>query len=274
MNKITSQDNKTIKLCQQLENKKYRDKFGKYLIEGPNLIEEALKNEVLPEAIIVSESYYERPELTKLCNRYQDLKAKEEEHSLFLLEDKLFHRLMQTENTQGIMGIVQKHEYKTDVFFRAQHRSGRGNILVLDRLQDPGNVGTIIRTADAAGYEGILILKGTVDLFSPKVVRACTGSLFRMPYLFVETPEEAVKLLRDYGKKVVSTAFDTEFYYYDVDLSKNVGLVIGNEGNGICQSLIDHSDEVIKIPMSGSIESLNAAVAAAILMYESVRKDK
>lgn len=274
MKKITSKDNKTIKFCEQLENKKYRDKSGKYLIEGPNLIEEALKNEVLPEAIIVSESYYERPELMQLCNRYQNLKGKEEENSLLLLEDKLFQQLMQTETTQGILGIVQKREYKADIFFRAQQKSGRGNILVLDRLQDPGNVGTIIRTADAAGYEGILILKGTVDLFSPKVVRACTGSLFRMPYLFVDTPEEAIKLLREYGKKVVSTAFDTELYYYDVDLSRNVGLVIGNEGNGICQSLIDHSDEVIKIPMSGSIESLNAAVAAAILMYESVRKDK
>ncbi|MBN7774238.1 TrmH family RNA methyltransferase [Clostridium aminobutyricum] len=273
MKKITSQDNKIMKLYQQLENKKYRDKYGKYLIEGPNVIEEALQNRVLPESLIVSESYWERSELKQLCNQYGKLKNSNPEESLFLVEDKLFLKLMQTEHSQGIIGIVQKREYGEEEFFHLR-KEGSGNFLILDRLQDPGNVGTIIRTADAAGYEGILVLKGTVDLFSPKVVRACTGSLFRMPLFFVDTPIEAVELLAKYGKKVVSTGFETDTYYYDIDLTSNIGLVIGNEGNGICQSLLEQSNEVVKIPMSGSVESLNAAVAAAILMYESVRTGK
>ncbi len=139
-------------------------------------------------------------------------------------------------------------------------------------MQDPGNVGTVIRTADAAGYSGILIIKGTVDVFSPKVVRACTGSLFRMPILFVDSPNEAIQMLKDNGKKVVSTGFDTDKYYYEIDLTQNIGLVIGNEGNGICDEFKNNSDEIIKIPMFGNIESLNASVAAALLMYETMRK--
>lgn len=273
MKKITSQDNRILKLYQQLENKKYRDKFGKYIIEGPNLIEEALKNDVLPECIVISDAYLERPELKQLCENYNRALLQGKEDRLLLLEDKLFQRLTQTETSQGIFGIVSKPQYDATKFF-ASERTGSGNIVILDRLQDPGNVGTIIRTADAAGYEGIMVLKGTVDLFSPKVVRACTGSLFRIPILLVDTPLDAIELLRRQGKRIVCTGFETDKYYYDTDLSMDVGLVIGNEGNGICQSLLDNSDEIIKIPMSGSIESLNASVAAGILMYESVRKGK
>ena len=147
-----------------------------------------------------------------------------------------------------------------------------GNVVILDRLQDPGNIGTIIRTAEAAGYKGVVVLKGTADVYSPKVIRAAAGSVFRMPVLFLESPAQAIELLKKYDKKIVSTCFDTENNYYDIELKKNIGLVIGNEGNGICRELVEDSDIRIKIPMTGTVESLNAAVAAGIIMFEAIRK--
>ena len=142
---------------------------------------------------------------------------------------------------------------------------------MLDRLQDPGNIGTILRTADAAGYGLAVIMKGTVDIFSPKVVRAATGSLFRMPVVFMDSISELVDFSRAAGRKLVATCLNAQSYYFDEDLSENIALIIGNEGNGISKELMESSDIRIKIPMHGNIESLNASVAAGILMYESVR---
>ena len=148
---------------------------------------------------------------------------------------------------------------------------GGGNFVVLDRLQDPGNIGTILRTADAAGYSLAIVLKGTADVFSSKVVRAATGSLFRMPVVFMDSVDELMEFTRAAGKKLVATCFDTDRYYYDENLKENIALIIGNEGSGISRELIECSDLKIKIPMHGNIESLNASVAAGILMYEAVR---
>ncbi len=146
--------------------------------------------------------------------------------------------------------------------------------MVLDRLQDPGNIGTIIRTAEGAGYGGILILKGTGDVFAPKVVRAAAGSLLRMPLIFLDTPAEAMEFLRDHRKKIIATRMGAETSYWEADLSSDIGLVVGNEGNGICRELLEGADLLVAIPMAGGLESLNAGVAAGIIMYEAMRKNK
>ena len=117
-------------------------------------------------------------------------------------------------------------------------------------------------------------MKGTADVFSPKTVRAAAGSLFRMPVVFMDSNSELVEFSGAAGKKLVATCFDTERYYFDEDLTKDIALIIGNEGNGISQELMESSDLKIKIPMQGNIESLNASVAAGILMYEAVRGKK
>ena len=143
------------------------------------------------------------------------------------------------------------------------------NIVVLDRLQDPGNIGTIVRTAEAAGYRGIIVTAGSGDIYSPKVVRAAAGSLFRMPVLQVDDSMEAVNMLRKMNKRIVTAALDTDIYYYQTDLTENIALVIGNEGQGVSEVFMESSDIKVRIPMEGSIESLNAAVAAGILMYQS-----
>ena len=253
MREISSKDNKIFRLCQQLSHKKYRDKLGLYLIEGENLLEEAVKNGAGIKTVL-------------MCRDYRGSLFGTEDKA-FCLSDKLFEQLSQTETTQGIMAIVEKPELSPDRFLDR----GGGNFIVLDRLQDPGNIGTILRTADAAGYELAIVMKGTADVFSPKAVRAATGSLFRMPVVFMDSVDELMEFTRAAGKKLVATCFDTDRYYYDENLKGNIALIIGNEGSGISRELIECSDLKIKIPMHGNIESLNASVAAGILMYEAVR---
>jgi TrmH family RNA methyltransferase len=188
----------------------------------------------------------------------------------------LFSKLSDTETPQGVMAVVKKRIYTEEEFFTPfASGSGRGeasNTIVLDRLQDPGNIGTILRTADAAGYMGIILLKGTADVYSPKIVRAAAGSLFRLPILTADTPGQVVGILKRCGKKIICTAPVGDRFYYDIDLAENTAIVIGNEGNGVCEEFMKHSDLLVKIPMEGTVESLNAAVAAGVLMYESVRQ--
>lgn len=257
MTRITSKNSQVYKKFQRLLAKKYRDQMGRYIVEGENLIEEAVKNGAHVEEILVRDG--EEAKLPGGLNQ----------NKIFIAEKKLFRELAQTETSQGIMAAVKKPQpLKKEDFIR---NGARGNFVVLDRLQDPGNIGTIIRTADAAGYGLVVAMKGTADLFSPKVVRAAAGSLFRVPLLFLEEEEELIEFARAAGKRLAATCLKDSRYYYEEDLRRDIALIIGNEGNGIRESLIEKADIKIKIPMMGNIESLNASVAAAIIMYESVR---
>ena len=254
MRTISSGENRIFRVCEQLTHKKYRDKLGMYLIEGENLLEEAVKNGAEIKTVLARQDYG--------GSFYGS------DDKVFYLSDRLFDRLSQTETSQGVIAAVKKPEFSQEEF---TDKNDCSNYVVLDRLQDPGNIGTIIRTADAAGYGLIIAMKGTADVFSPKVVRAATGSLFRMPVVFMDSVDELMEFTRAAGKKLVATCFDTDRYYYDENLKENIALIIGNEGNGISRELIEGSDLKIKIPMHGNIESLNASVAAGILMYEAVR---
>ena len=268
MKLITSGENQIYKAVAQLKLKKYRDEQKKYLIEGPNLIREALQNGGEIETIIRSSEFPEEDfETEKLDPALTDAEVA-------VMSPGLFRKLSDTETPQGILAVVRKKVYSEEEFFaadpdRTYHKS---NIIVLDRLQDPGNIGTILRTADAAGYMGAVLLKGTADIYSPKIVRAATGSLFRLPVLFADTPGQAVRLLKEHNRKIICTALSGSRYYYDVELAENAAVIIGNEGNGVCEEFLERSDIVVKIPMEGTVESLNAAVSAGIMMYESVRQ--
>lgn len=190
------------------------------------------------------------------------------EELTMVISKKLFSALSDTRTSQGIIAIAEKLHYDADSFIE-KAGSLNGNVVVLDRLQDPGNIGTIIRTAEAAGYKGIVLTAGSGDVYSPKVVRAAAGSLFRMPVIYVQNSVEAINLLRKMNKRIITTALETNVYYYETDLKNDIALVIGNEGRGVSEDFLESSDIKIKIPMAGSIESLNAAVAAGILMYQS-----
>ena len=143
---------------------------------------------------------------------------------------------------------------------------------MLDRIQDPGNLGTLLRTADGAGYEGVLVLKGSGDVYSPKVVRSTAGSLLRMPILMVDTPEEALTLLKTYGKTVLCSCPHRGVDYELAPMAFDTALVIGNEASGACDTFLEQSDHLVRIPMKGPAESMNASVAAGVLMFESLRQ--
>lgn len=254
MREIRSKDNKIWKRCEQLTMRKYRDRSGLYLIEGENLLDEAIRNHVRIETVLVRED----------CQKALPPEAADK---AFLLDARLFDKLAQTVTSQGILAVVAKAEVRKEDFIGLPG----SNFIVLDRLQDPGNIGTILRTADAVGYRLAILMKGTADVYAPKVVRAATGSLFRMPVVSMASTEELVEFTRAAGKKLTATCLDAQRCYYDEDLTHDIALVIGNEGSGVAPALIESSELRIKIPMQGNIESLNAAVAAGVLMYEAMR---
>ncbi len=261
MKYITSSDNRICKGIRQLDARKYREQMGLYIVEGENLMEEAFKNNADIEFIAVNEQ-----KLDYCRDLFGDRFSPD-----YVMPARLFDQLAKTKTSQGIMAAVRIPSFTREQF--AEHISG-GNVIVLDRLQDPGNIGTILRTCDAAGYKGAVMVKGTADIYSPKVVRAAAGSVFRIPAYYTAGALEGVKLLKDAGLQIIGTGFNTENMYYDVDMRQNTAVVIGNEGNGISEEMAALCDKIVKIPMHGSIESLNAAVAAGILIYESIRQER
>ncbi len=261
MRQITSSDNRICKIIRQLGLRKHREKLGLYLIEGENLMEEAFKNNAETEFIAVNSDrldYYSSLFGDRLRGSYE-------------MPAKLFNQLADTESSQGIMAAVRIPQLTQEQF---ADRIAGGNVIVLDRLQDPGNTGTVLRTCDAAGYRGAVMIRGTADIYSPKAVRAAAGSVFRIPAYYTAGAREGVKLLKGAGLQIIGTGFDTDNMYYDVDMRRNTAVVIGNEGNGISEEMKALCDRIVKIPMHGSIESLNAAVAAGILIYESIRQER
>ncbi len=265
MKEIRSKDNKTYKMAEQLKSKKYRDKLNKYLIEGENLLAEAVKNNVPVEVVFVKEGV---DFFNKDWNSLEDIKNAVMD-KLVVLDKNLFDKISETEQSQGIIAVVEKRKIELD---ECLANGEKGNYIVLDRLQDPGNIGTLIRTADGAGFKAVIVLKGSGDVYSSKVVRSATGSLFRIPIILLDTVSDLVDFVNKRNKKLVATSLDTDLFYYEVDLRENVAIIIGNEGNGISEELMNKADIRVKIPMVGNIESLNASVAGGILMYEALRK--
>lgn len=259
-NYISSKDNSIYKLCQKLSKKKYRDKENKYIIEGYNLVKEALAGDADIDLIISREDVEDFLNLTAKSGK---------SIATYAMETRLFSKLSDTESSQGVLAVVNKPDYSAN---QIKKIFSEGNLVILDRLQDPGNIGTIIRTTEGAGYGGVCVVRGTVDVYSPKVVRASAGSLFRIPIIYIETEEKVIELMRKFNKRTVVSCLRDSHNYYEVDLSNDIALIIGNEGKGCSDYFIKNSDVRVSIPMEGRLESLNAAVAAGILMYESARK--
>ena len=261
MKEISSKDNRIVKDTAALSEKKRRDERGQFVLEGPNLLREAL-NEGLRLNSVFCLSGSEPPEILELLQE-----AELNGIPAYTVSREAFMRMSQTDTPQGILAVAEKRKFTERDLFGTKN----GNILVLDRIQDPGNMGTLLRTADAAGFAGVMLIKGSVDPYSPKVVRAATGSLFRMPLMTGLAPQLAAELLKSHGKTLLATAMDATVAYYDEALSGNIALIIGNEGNGISDELMTLSKK-IAIPMAGRTESLNAALAGGIIMFEALRQ--
>jgi TrmH family RNA methyltransferase len=259
--KIESEDNARIKYVRKLHRKKYRNSEKRFIIEGINLFREAVERGAGVETVFVSDDFLDGDIRTMIAESGADA---------FEVSRNLYEKISDAENGSGILAVVRRRDLTGNDLISIV--APGDNVLVLDRLQDPGNIGTMIRTAAAAGYRAVIALKGTADVYSSKVLRSTAGMIFDMPVMYVEDAAELQLMLRRLGKKTAVTDPACGRPYYECDLGSDVALVIGNEGRGVSDELMEMADERVNIPMRGGIESLNAAVSAAILMYEAVRK--
>lgn len=255
MNIIESKDNSMIKLLRKLKEKKYRVKEKKFLIEGFRFVEEALKSKSEIESIFALEKSLDK--FKNLCTRYNI------NNNCYVVSEGAFKSISDTKNPQGIIAIVKNKKITLS--------ENKGFYILADKVQDPGNMGTIIRTAHAAGALGVIITKGTVDVYNEKTLRATMGSIFYVP-IIEDYSLKVLEELREKGFKLLVSSLDTKNNFYDVDLTGNLIVSVGNEGNGISDDILSLGDFKVKIPMPGNAESLNVAVACSIMTFERVRQ--
>ncbi|WXR61610.1 RNA methyltransferase [Peptostreptococcaceae bacterium AGR-M142] len=248
---IESPSNSKFKFIKNLTKKKYRLKEEQFLVEGYRIIKQIFEKNLLQTIII--DASLEQEKIDEIKDNFSEIDK-------IFLDKKLFSQISDTKNSQGIMGIC-KMNLDLKMNFDEEF------ILILDRVQDPGNMGTIIRTADAVGIKTIILLKGCVDPFNEKALRSSMGSICNIK-LFNFEEEESLNLLKENDYSIVSTFLKTNNYYNEVNYPNKVALVIGNEANGISDNLITKSDILVKIPIFGEVESLNASIASAIMMYK------
>lgn len=260
--KITSPQNPAIReYARLLKNNRYRRRTGKIALEGPNLIAEAIKAGLEPEVIFSTEEY-------KKGSGYNLVSGLPEGVKLAVLPEKLFARLAATESPQEIAAIFYYRE--TDSGDLAH--KGPDPALILDRLQDPGNLGTLIRTAAAAGLSRVYLTAGGADPFSPKALRSSAGAVFQICLKEIEDPAGLLRELREEGLQIVGTTAGSSLVYWKADYRRPTAVVIGNETWGINPELLSAVDYSVSIPLSGRVESLNAAAAGAVIMYEILRQ--
>lgn len=258
---IKSGENNLIKYSKKLKVKKYRQENGEFMIEGVRLIEEAVQSGAIIRYCLCSDNL-EGDRVKSLLKDMKDNGVK-----VFETEDKFIEDICDTKTPQGILAVVRMKEHDMNGIVDKSDF-----IIVLDRIQDPGNLGTMIRTADAAGAQGVIISDGTVDPYSPKVLRSTMGSIFHIPVVHADSIGEAIQSLKKKGYKVYVSSLEGSSPYYREDYRGKTAIVIGNEANGVDGNIYALGDRMIKIPMPGSAESLNAGIAAGILVFEVARQ--
>ena len=259
MQTITSKDNELIKHIRKLKDKKYRDESNEYVVEGVKLVEEAVKENAKIKQIIVCE------DTTRTYEIPTHIMLEIAKYECISVSDKIFNIITQVTSPQGIMAIIEKNAQNAKIDYT------QDIIVVLDDVQDPGNLGTILRTVDSIGLNQIIVSKGTADAFNSKVVRSTMGAIFRIKIIEVENLAQVIKEMRKHHFKLMVTSLQTENSIYDIKFNKKI-IVIGNEANGVSKEIQEMADEKAKIPMLGKTESLNASVAAGVVMYEYVRQ--
>ncbi len=246
MEHITSLKNPKVAAWKALKDRKGRRESGCFLVEGRKMVEEALKSAFDVETVLVQEGMELPDGLTM---------------PVYELPAHVLAAVCDTKTPQGIAAVVRMKE---------QSALGK-HIVVLDGVQDPGNVGTIIRTADAAGLDGVLLSTQCADVFSPKVLRATMGSIFRMNLRTTDDLPGELTKLREKGYSILSSQLDGTPFYEREKVAEQFALIIGNEGNGVSEQVQQTATHRVRLPMRGGAESLNAAIAAAIMMYELMR---
>ena len=291
---ISSKDNEIVKEIRKLKEKKYRK--DKFIVEGIKMLEEAINENASIDLIVIREGM----DLSNLISNvlYKNdadsgVKSKNIIDAISKIKsitvtEKVFDTLTDVVSPQGVLAVINKRE--NGIINQATENNNASEIgdkiketenvkidtttdyiLALDGIQDPGNLGTIIRTADSANLKQLIVSKNTVDAYSPKVIRSTMGAIYRVNIIEVENLEWTLKDLQKDGFKVVVTSLDTNNSIYDISYNKSI-VVIGNEANGVSKEVQELANERVKIPMLGKTESLNASVATGIMIYEYVRK--
>ena len=255
---IESLSNPRVKRWAALAQRKGRDREGRFIVEGVHLVEEALKSGARVETVVYSAARGLPKELEGLAGSSVELVAAGE---------AVLARCTDMVTPQGVFAVVEKPAY-TAADILERHRS---LVIAVDGVQDPGNLGTIIRSADAAGASGILLGRGTVDLYNPKTVRSTMGSLFHLPIAECELGE-ALRLARAAGVQVAAAAPRDAVSCYEADFTRDTWIVVGNEARGVSEEALREAAMRIRIPMPGRAESLNVAMAATVLLFEAVRQ--
>lgn len=254
---ITSSSNNQIKNMIQLKKKaKERNKQDVFLVEGIKMFREAPKERI--QKVYASAGFYEKTEHKELLKGYD----------FEVVSDSVFESISDTKTPQGIICVVKQYHYEVSDLVKGDAPL----CMVLENLQDPGNLGTIFRTAEGAGVTGILLTKDSVDLYNPKVIRSTMGSVYRMPFYYTENLHSVLKKWKAQGIGLYAAHLKGQNTYDKEDYKKPSVFLIGNESQGLTDETANLADHYIRIPMCGQVESLNAAVAAAVLMYEARRQ--
>lgn len=256
---ITSGSNSRIKQLVLWNSKaKERKKDDIFLVEGIKMFLEAPK-EIVKE-VYVSEGFLKKADV-KVMEKLKELPFEE-------VKEELFGKISDTKTPQGILCVLKRPDYTmADILGQKTPF-----IVILEDLQDPGNLGTILRTGEGAGISGVLMSKDTVDIYNPKTIRATMGSIYRVPFLYVDSLDEAVGELQKKQIKVYAAHLKGKKTYEEHKFTTGTAFLIGNEGNGLKDKTASLADEYLRIPMEGQVESLNAAIATSILMYETLRQ--
>ena len=254
---ITSKDNDIIKHIKKLKEKKYREEYNEFIIEGSKMIKEAIEENVNIKRIVICDDCKNEGTIPN------ELMYEIAKFECIYVSEKVFSTITDVINPQGIMAIVEKPKisdnkvnYDDKIF------------LILDNIQDPGNIGTIIRTADSLNLKQVIISKGSADIYNLKVVRATMGAIFRVKIIESSNIVKTVKEMKKHKIKIYVTDLNTDKSIYSVNYNKSA-IIIGNEANGVSKDVLQEANERIKIPMLGKTESLNAAVATGIILYEA-----
>ncbi len=252
---ITSTSNQQIKnLSLLIKKAKARKEQGFFVVEGRKMAEEAPKEWIVKT--YVSESFLRENDSFLASWEYETV------------SDSVFKAVSDTQTPQGILCLIKQPKYRLEQLLAGE----KTHLLILESIQDPGNLGTMLRTGEGAGISGVIMNQTTVDLFNPKTIRSTMGSIYRMPFYVAEDLKQTVLDLKQQGIFMYAAHLKGTLCYDEPNYRKPTAFMIGNEGNGLSEELADCADTYIKIPMEGRVESLNAAISAALLMYETKRQ--
>jgi len=256
--KIVSRQNERIREAKKLGQRKYREQRGLFLVEGVRLVEEALAAGAV-EQLFFTERLLASPRGQVLVSR-----AEARGVQLFACSEGVLVELTDTVQAQGVVAVARKPSWP---------QPAPGVLVIADEIQDPGNMGALLRTALGAGVQGLFVVKGSVDLYSPKVLRASMGAIFQLPNWPVER-QEVLAFLEKTGAALVAADLEQAEDFWQAAYPQNLAVVIGNEARGVHPSFRQRADLVVRIPLVGPVESLNASVAAGVLLYEILRQHR